>query len=121
MIIYAHPNDGHDLTPEEQAKVGFAKPADGVNAPMPVYNDFLNEVYAELAARYAEKSNLLGFWWDSWGANGGAIDMPRLRRTLLQAMPRAIVLSNFYDPEFIDLKRSVHRDPAPGAAGKPQP
>lgn len=102
MIIYAHPNDGHDLTPEEQAKCGFVKPADGENALMPVFNDFINEVYAETAKRYANKPNVIGYWWDSWGANGGAVDMPRLRRTLLAAMPRAIILSNYYHGDFID-------------------
>lgn len=102
LIIYAHPNDGHDLKKEEQERVGFIQPKPRVSQLMPKFNDFINEVYAELAVRYSKKPNVLGFWWDSWYANGGAIDMPRLRQTLLQAMPRAIVLSNSFNPEYID-------------------
>ena len=94
LIIYAHPNDGHDLKPEEKERVGFVKPENGVKRLMPKFNDFINEVYAETAARAARHPNVLGFWWDSWSGNGRAIDMPRLRKTLLEAMPRAIVLSN---------------------------
>ena len=102
LIIYAHPNDGHDLKPEEQERVGFIKPEKGVARLMPKFNDFINEVYAETASRYAKKPNVLGFWWDSWHGNGGAVDMVRLRKTLLTAMPRAIVLSNNPSREFVD-------------------
>ncbi len=102
LVIYAHPNDGHDLKPEEQARIGFIPPQRDKPRTMPVYNEFLNEVYAELAHRYANKPNLLGFWWDGWNGNGGCVDVARLRKTVLTAMPRAILLSNQFDREFID-------------------
>jgi alpha-L-fucosidase len=46
LIIYAHPNDGHDLKKEEQERVGFIPPKPGVSQLMPKFNDFINEVYA---------------------------------------------------------------------------
>lgn len=102
LIIYAHPNDGHDLKPGEKDRVGFITREKTETGLMPVFNDFINEVYAEMVARYADKPNLMGFWWDGWLGNGRAIDMPRLRQTMLRAMPRAISLSNFFDPAHID-------------------
>ncbi len=104
LIIYAHPNDGHDLPPEEQARVGFIKPEKGVQRRMPKFDDFINEVYGELATRYADKPNLLGFYWDGWWDNGGAIDPVRLRKTLLAAMPRALVFSSAFNPAWIDFE-----------------
>jgi hypothetical protein len=102
LVIYAHPNDGHDLKPEEQEKIGYLKALKKGVPPIPKFNDFINEVYAELVGRYANKPNVIGFWLDSWHANGDRLDMPRLRNTILTAMPRAILLSNRYIPEFID-------------------
>jgi hypothetical protein len=99
LILYAHPNDAHDLTHDEQASLGFSPDQQGLR---PKYNDFINEVYADLATRYGKKPNVIGFWWDSWPLNNGCLDAARLRKTLLQAMPRAIVLSNNYDPAIVD-------------------
>ncbi len=99
LILYAHPNDAHDLTKDEQASLGFSPDQQGLR---PKYNDFINDVYSDLATRYRNKPNVIGFWWDSWPLNNGCVDAPRLRRTLLDAMPRAIVLSNNYDPAIVD-------------------
>ncbi len=99
LILYAHPNDAHDLTGPEQASLDFNPNQQGLR---PKYNDFINEVYDDLATRYAKKPNVIGFWWDSWPLNNGCVDAPRLRQTLLHAMPRAIVLSNNFDPAVID-------------------
>jgi len=103
LVIYAHPNDGHDFSPEEQTKVGYIKYDKANPQPIPVFNDFINEVYAELADRYNEKPNVLGFWWDSWKENGERIDGKRLRATVAAKFPGAIVLSNNFDKECIDL------------------
>jgi len=100
LLIYAHPNDAHDLTPEEQKKIGFTDRA----ADPKKYNDFTNELLGEMAARYGKKPNVIGFWWDSWWHNGGPVDMPRLRKTVLKEFPGAIILSNKYDPRFIDFE-----------------
>lgn len=102
LIIYAHPNDGNDLPAEEQAKVGYRpwNKADG--PPMPVFNHFINEVYGELAARYGKKPNVMGFWWDSWEHDGNRIDAARLRKTVLDRFPGAIILTNFFDGKYFD-------------------
>jgi hypothetical protein len=101
LVIYAHPNDGHDLTREEQERIGYAsrdKPEEKAKL-----NDFINEVFAELVERYATKPNVLGYWWDNWWAQGAPIDMPRLRETVRSRDPDAIILSNMFDPRFVDL------------------
>ncbi len=99
LIIYAHPSDAHDLTKQEQTLVGYTP---GLTGTQPKYNDFINDVYGELARRYGSKPNVIGFWWDSWGKNGGCLDAPRLRKTVLGIMPRAIILSNGFNPSVID-------------------
>jgi hypothetical protein len=99
LVIYAHPNDGHDLTPDEQAKIGFSNRAEDKGVTL---NKFTNEFFAELAARYSKKPNVIGFWWDSWWSNDAPVDMVRLRKTVLEEFPGAITLSNKFDPAFID-------------------
>jgi hypothetical protein len=100
LVIYAHPNDGHDFPPEEQAKVGYVKDDKDNRKPIPVFNDFINEVNAELAARYAGKPNVLGFWWDSWVQNGNRIDVKRLRATVRAKFPAAVIISNNDDRQY---------------------
>lgn len=99
LVIYAHPNDAHDLTPEEQARVGFSTRGQDKNQK---YNDFVNEVFVELTERYCKRPNVLGYWWDSWWHNGGPIDMPRLCKTVRTIFPGVITLSNKHDPRYID-------------------
>ena len=94
LVIYAHPNDGHDFPPEEQAKVGYVKYDKADPKPIPVFNDFINEVYSELAGRYGKKPNVLGFWWDSWRQTGARIDGGRLRETVRARFPEAVIISN---------------------------
>jgi len=98
LVLYTHPNDAHDLTPGEQVKVGFTERAKDPSK----YNDFINELLGEVAERYGKKPAVIGFWWDSWWHNGGPLDMPRLRNNVLSKFPGAIILSNKYDPKFID-------------------
>ena len=99
LVIYAHPNDGHDLAPEKQAKIGFSTRAQDKGETL---NQFTNEVFAEMSERYGRKPNVLGYWWDSWWSNDTPVDMVRLRKTVLQKFPGAITLSNKFDPSFID-------------------
>ncbi len=94
LVIYAHPNDGHDFPPEEQVKVGYVTYDKADPKPIPVFNDFINEVYAELAERYSKKPNVLGFWWDSWIQQGNRIDVKRLRETVRAKFSDGVVISN---------------------------
>lgn len=100
MIFYLNPYDGHDLTPEESARVGWIKYSKENPQPIPVFNDFISDVFAETAKRYAAKRNIIGVWWDSWqggAANDHRTDGMRLRRSIHAAMPQALTLSNFSD------------------------
>lgn len=116
LVIYAHPSDWHDLTPEEQAKIGFTAVGPDKNAKV---NHLINEVFAEISQRYGKKPNVLGFWWDSWRGNGGCIDMTRLRKTVLEAFPGAILLSNNFDPAIIDFYSHEGGGPPPLDAMQP--
>ncbi|MCY2990666.1 MAG: alpha-L-fucosidase [Planctomycetota bacterium] len=112
LAIYAHPNDGHDFPAEEQARVGYVKFDKADLKPIPVFNNFINEVYAELAARYRDKPNVLGFWWDSWAENGRRIDIKRLRATVRAQFPEAVILSNNSDAviDFYCAERNYRQD-----------
>ena len=96
LIIYAHPNDGHDLTPGEQAKVGYILSDE--TQPIPVFKEFINELFAEISERYSKKPNVLGFWWDTWArgrlpSGHDRLDAARLRETVRAHFPGAIILS----------------------------
>lgn len=110
LIIYAHPNDGHDLTPGEQLRIGYSNRAEDKGETL---NRFVNEVFAELSQRYGRKPNVLGYWWDSWWYAGNPIDVPRMRATVLAAFPGAISLSNKFDPKFIDFYACEGGGPPP--------
>jgi hypothetical protein len=101
LVLYTAPNNGH-LSPEDQAKVGFIKNNREAPPPMPVFNDFINEVYAEVADRYSKKPNVLGFFWDGWADVGNRLDVKRLRHTLRRHFPEAVVLSQNPKPGIID-------------------
>lgn len=96
------PFGGLNLSPEERAKVGFDEYDKAKSKPMPVFNDFLNEVYAELAERCSEKPNVLGFFLDGWAAPGGRLDVKRLCNTLRTHFPQAILISQQALPGVID-------------------
>ena len=93
LVFYTAPNGGHFLLPEEQAMVGYAKYDKAAPQPIPVFNDFLNEVYAELAERCSKKPNVLGFFLDGWALRGRRIDMKRLCDTVHKHFPKAIAIS----------------------------
>lgn len=83
MILFTHPLDGHDFTPEQKERLGWNDPADGYKR----WNDFINDVYAELTDRYGKDLMAIGF--DSeFSLSGneewkGKLDRERLRQTIL--------------------------------------
>lgn len=106
LVLYAHPNDGHDLSKDERNRVGYMDfPKDDPNRNK-VLNDFINEVFTDFCKQYAGKPNVVGIWWDSWKHNGERIDMWRLNKTVRGLMPNAVLMSNNFDfnrkPNFID-------------------
>jgi len=92
LFLYIHPDDGHDFTDEEKSRVGYSKDWDK-------YGRFMNEMYAEVAARYGK--DVAGYWNDA-GQSRNAVKKGRLRKTIQQADPDGVCLSNF-SPELRDI------------------
>lgn len=101
VMLYTHPRDGHDLSPEDQAKTGWG----GANGSDPdwarfdrkKWNDFTNELYQELVTRYG--ADLIGIYSDEGSAAGDSwrvVDYPRLRHTVKTLQPDLLMLQNWY-------------------------
>ena len=84
-MLHLHPSDGHDFTKEDQDRVGWN---DG--PPFRRWNDFINEVLAEVVDRYGK--DLSGYYFD--GGLPGQVDAARLRKTILDRQPGAWLIQN---------------------------
>jgi hypothetical protein len=101
VMFYTHPRDGHDLSPEDQAKTGWGG-ANGVDPDWArldrrKWNDFTNELYQELITRYG--ADIIGIYSDEGSAAGDSyrvVDYPRLRRTVKKLQPDLHMLQNWY-------------------------
>ncbi len=85
LILYIHPSDGHDFSWEDQQKVGWH---DG--PPFARWNDFVNQVCAEVVDRYGK--DVAGYWID--GALPQQVDAARLRATIIRRDPDAWLIQN---------------------------
>lgn len=85
VILYVHPSDGHDFTREDQDRVGWN---DG--APHRRWNDFINEVLAEVVDRYGR--DVSGYYFD--GGLPRLLDAARLRKTVMDRQPGAWMIQN---------------------------
>ena len=85
LILYIHPSDGHDFSREDQDRVGWND-----SPPYARWNDFINEVVAELVDRYGK--DVSGYYID--GGLPPQVDPPRLRKTILQRQPEAWLIQN---------------------------
>jgi hypothetical protein len=101
VLLYTHPRDGHDFSPEDQAKTGWA----GSGTPNPdwakfdkdKWNDFINQVYGELSDRYGD--DVLGFYLDEGSGAADShrvIDYARLRKTITDKHPQLMLMQNDY-------------------------
>lgn len=85
--LFTHPVDGHDYSPEQQELLGFNDPSGGYRR----WNDFVNDVHAEIVERYGD--DIVGIGFDSeFGMSSdprwaGKLDLPRLRATILSRRP----------------------------------
>ena len=85
FILFTHPLCGRTYSDAEE--LGWDDPTDGYKR----WNDFINDVYAELTDRYG--SDIMGIGFDSeFGMSGntnfiGKLDLPRLRETILSRAP----------------------------------
>ena len=93
LILYAHPSDGHDFSPEDQKLVGWN---DG--APWIRWNDFINAVFDELVRRY--RGDVLGYWIDGGDPPQIAVGLDRLYVTIREADPDVVIIRNDGDPGF---------------------
>ena len=87
FILFTHPLAGHTYLPEQRELHGWDDPTDNHQR----WNDFVNEVYAELAERYGNR--MMGMGFDSefgFSKNkqfSGKLDLRRLRKTILSRAP----------------------------------
>jgi hypothetical protein len=87
FILFTHPLDGHDYPPEHKEMLGWNDPTGGYKK----WNDFINDIYAELAERYG--NSMMGMGFDSEFATSGderwkgKLDRKRLRETILARAP----------------------------------
>ena len=85
FVLFTHPVAGHTYTDKEE--LGWNDPTDNYKH----YNDFINDIYAELSERYGNE--MMGMGFDSeFGLSGntnfvGKLDLPRLRETILSKAP----------------------------------
>ena len=85
FILFTHPLCGHIYADRE--KLGWDDPTDGYKK----WNDFVNDIYAELTDRYGK--DIMGYGFDSeFGLSGdtnsfGKLDHVRLRETILSRAP----------------------------------
>lgn len=87
VILFTHPLDGHDYGAEQKKLLGWNDPEGGYKK----WNDFVNDIHAELTERYGK--DILGIGFDSefslstneeWK---GKLDRERLRETILSRQP----------------------------------
>lgn len=95
LILYVHPSDGHDFCEEDQSKLGWND--EGLYER---WNDFINKVFAELAARYCGK--VTGYWFDGGLPDQIRHGIQRLRCTIKKHDPQAVLIQNeaFNDNRF---------------------
>ncbi|MEN9991948.1 MAG: hypothetical protein RLZZ224_1650, partial [Verrucomicrobiota bacterium] len=99
VVLYTHPRDGHDLRGEDRIKTGWgATPGQQPGDPnwaefdYQKWNDFTNELYAELIDRYGK--DIIGLFLDEGSSAGDSqrvVDYPRLRHTIKSRAPHIVM------------------------------
>lgn len=99
VIFYTHPNDCHDFSEED--KISFDYYDDGLNTgsvkhvDYEKWNNYINELYAELCTRY--KGKFCGLWIDEGAVisrNDAVVDYERLRDTIKGIDPSIVMIAN---------------------------
>ena len=101
VLLYTHPRDGHDFMAGDQAKTGWAESGspnpDWAKFDKQKWNDFINDVYAELVDRYGK--DILGLYLDEGSGAADSykvVDYPRLRKTITGKHPHLVMMQNDY-------------------------
>jgi len=100
--LYTHPRDGHDLRGEERVKTGWGKDGKGGDPDWDQFdyqkwNQFTNELYAEIVKRYGK--DIQGLYMDEGSSAGDShrvVDYPRLRNTIKGGNPKLMMMQNDY-------------------------
>ena len=100
--LYTHPRDGHDLRGEERVKTGWGLEGKGGDPDWNQFNyqkwnDFTNDLYAELVNRYG--MDIQGLYLDEGSSAGDSqrvVDYPRLRKTIQGRHPHLLMMQNDY-------------------------
>ena len=101
VMLYTHPRDGHDLRGEERLKAGWgeggADDPDWTRFDYNKWNDFTNELYAELIDRYGKE--IMGLYMDEGSRNADServVNYRRLRQTIKSRAPHLVLAQNDY-------------------------
>ncbi|MCU0748123.1 MAG: alpha-L-fucosidase [Akkermansiaceae bacterium] len=102
LVLYTHPRDGHDLHGEDRVKTGWGMGSKGGDPDWNEFdyqkwNDFTNELYAELVDRYGK--DITGLFLDEGSSAGDShrvVDYPRLRKTIKSRAPHLVLQQNYY-------------------------
>ncbi len=101
VLLYTHPRDGHDFMAPDQARTGWAESGssnpDWAKFDKEKWNNFINDIYGELADRYG--NDLLGLYLDEGSGAADSykvVDYPRLRKTITSRHPHLLMMQNDY-------------------------
>jgi len=95
VVLFTHPLDGHDFSAKQQQLLGWTDPTDNFKK----WNNFVNDVYADIASRYGQ--DIVGIGFDSaWNDQPqeqiggiGKLDHKRLRETIKKYAPNVQLIS----------------------------
>lgn len=106
VLFYTHPRDGHDMNTADQITTGWGPGPGGYNPDWSRFdrrkwNDFINDIYADLIDRYG--SRIDGMFIDEgspYGDSWRVVDYPRLRQTVKSRQPDLLMMHNFYGDNY---------------------
>ncbi len=104
VLLYTHPRDGHDFSEQDAIATGWGAAGKPFTPnPNPAtfdrkrWNDFINDIYAEMLDRYG--AEIVGLFIDEGSAKGDSesvVDYPRLRKTIKSRNPELVMIHNYY-------------------------
>ena len=106
VLFYTHPRDGHDMNTADQMTTGWGTGTGSYNPDWNQFNrqkwnDFVNDIYADLIDRYG--SRIDGLFIDEGSPSGDSwrvVDYPRLRQTIKRRQPDLLMMQNFYGTNY---------------------
>lgn len=106
VLFYTHPRDGHDMSTADQITTGWGPGPGGYNPDWNQFdrkkwNDFINDIYADLIDRYGSRMD--GMFIDEgspYGDSWRVVDYPRLRQTVKSRQPDLLMMQNHYGDNY---------------------